>query len=1046
MTRQQASLERWIAVTRLGVVPFLLVQTLLIPPVVPVVMAVVAVVFAVSGTVVLSLYVRRQEVLAHTWVQILIFSIDCAGFATALADYARPNDLTWVTFILVLLSAAVRWDVRGAVTSVLVFAAADLPLEVLTPAYTHLTFSAGTITFKIGLMVLLAVFFGSQFKSFRRVSLQREAQAEDLRVQAQSVQRSEAELRVIFDTALMGMITMDEAGFVKDWNDMAEQMFGWPRAEVVGRRLSETVVPVQHRAAHEAGLAAYRATREGPVLGQVLDITAMNRQGQEFPIELSISPASTMEGRTTFIAFLRDTRERKRAEALHALQLGVTRALAEASSVDEAAPPILGELGSRLDLVLSQWWEVDPSGSRMTWKDSWFAQGLAAVDFIHDSQGIVFAKGEGLPGRTWALGEATVIEDILLDSNFPRLEDARQAGLRSAVAFPILNRLEVTGVVELFSTRPGLFDGDVVRILASVGSQVGQFLERRRAEEALRLAGQRITAVLENVADGIITTDDAGRVQSLNASARRLFGYSPEQVLGKPVEVLMAEADRGDFFQRLPRAVDGNPESAGVELSGRRVDGSEFPVEVRASEMSLSGKRLNIISLRDISDRRAQTEALQFQALHDDLTGLPNRALLNDRLSQAVAVAGRDSAEVAILVLDLDRFKEVNDTMGHAEGDGILQEVAARIREFLREADTVARLGGDEFAVLPAGPTGREGATRTAQKVSRAFNRPFIVDDRRFDMRASIGVALFPDHGRDAESLMRCADVAMYVAKRAKKPFEIYDASQDADTFMRLALMADLRQAGDRGEFILNYQPKIDLRTDRVVSAEALLRWVHPERGTLTPDQFLAQAEQTEMINAVTSWVLNAALAQARAWMDGGVELAIAVNMSAANLLDGNLPGIVAGLLTTWRIPAESLIIEVTEGIAMDSGAEARLHELSAMGVRLSVDDFGTGYSSLAYLKRLPMEELKIDRSFVSGMDTNPDDAAIVRPTIDLAHNLGLRVAAEGVESQAALDLLRAYGCDFAQGHAISPPLTGDHFLAWLAAYDHRAGRGSTMA
>ena len=1042
--QERSSLERWIAVVRLGVVPFLLVQLTLVPPTNPPLMLLVAAVFAISGAVVLSLYVRRPELLARTSVQVAIFTVDCLAFALALADYAGPGDLTWVTFILVLLSATTRWDARGAVAAIVVFAIADLPLDIATPSWTHLTFNPGSITFKVGLMTLLAFFFGTQFRSFRRVSHEHEAQADALRRQTETVIRSEGQLRVIFDTALMGLITMDEDGTVRDWNRHAEEMFGWPKGEAVGRRLSETIVPAQHRQAHEAGLAAYRKTRTGPVLGKVIEITAVHRAGGEFPIELTISPASSIDGRTTFIAFLRDISERKRAESLHAMQMGITRALSEARSLEEAAPQILEELGTRLDLVLAQWWEVDARTDVLAWKDSWFEKGLSAVDFIHDSQELTFARGTGLPGRTWSAGQATVINDVQVDANFPRNAQARAAGLHAGVAFPILNGLEVTGVIEMYSVESGSFNEDVVRVLAAVGSQVGQFLERRRAEVALQFAGQRITAVLENVAEGIITVDDAGNLQSLNASARRLFGYLPDDVLGRSIEVLVDESDRQRFMERLPRPTPGRTEgAAAIESLGRRMDGSTFPMEVRASEMSLAGQRVNIISLRDISDRKAQTDALQYQALHDALTGLPNRTLLGDRLRQAVSVAARDHKPLALLLLDLDRFKEVNDTMGHPHGDLILQQVSSRIRDLLREADTVARLGGDEFAILPTGATAREGAIRTAQKVAKAFEKPFMIDDRAFDIRASIGIALFPEHGDDAESLMRRADVAMYVAKRGKRSYELYEAGHDADTALRLALMTELRHAAGRDEFFLHYLPKIDLRTGHVVAVEALLRWAHPERGTLTPDQFLGFAEQTEIINSVVRWVLDSALHQLRDWLDAGIELGMAVNMSARNLHDPELPNIVARLLTTWKVPGELLIVEITESIAMDELAEERLQQLGAMGVRLSIDDFGTGYSSLAYLKRLPMEELKIDRSFVAGMDTNPDDAAIVRPTIDLGHNLGLRVVAEGVENEASLEMLRTYGCDFAQGHFISPPLEASQLTRWLTAYELGGARPS---
>ena len=1042
--RERASLERWIAVVRLGVVPFLLVQMVLVPPAFPAGILVIAGVLGVSGIAVIVMYARSRTVLATDPVRVAIFALDCLAFAAALADYAGPGDLTWVTFILVLLAATVRWDTRGAFAAFAVFLAADLPLDIATPAYTHLVFQAGSITFKVGLIALLAFFFAVQFRGFRRISYEYEDQTEALRRQTETILRSEGQLRAMFDTALMCLITMDEDGLVKDWNRQAEETFGWLKGEIVGRRLSETIIPPEFRTAHEAGLAHFRASGTGKVLGQVIDITGLHRSGRIFPVELSIAPASTVEGRTTFIAFLRDTTERKHAEALQALQLGVTRALSESRTLEEAAPQILEEIGTRLDLVLAQWWEVNSAADKLAWKESWFAQGLTAVDFIHDSQGMTFEKGVGLPGRAWASGQAVLIGDVQEDRDFARHEDARMAGLHGALAFPVLNGLAVTGVLELFSRESDGFSEDAVRAMASVGSQVGQFVERRRAERALQAAGERITGVLENVADGIITMDERGRVQSLNAAARRLFGYLPEEVIGSSVDVLVPDGDREQLLPRLLNsAAPGatRAEAGGLETVGRRMDGSTFPLELRPSEMSLAGQHVYIVSLRDISDRKAQTDALQYQALHDALTGLPNRTLLGDRLRQAISSATRDHKPLALLLLDLDRFKEVNDTMGHPYGDLILQQVASRIRELLREADTVARLGGDEFAILPTGATAREGAVRTAQKVVKAFEKPFVIDDRAFDIRASIGIALYPEHGEDAETLMRRADVAMYVAKRGKKQYELYEASHDQDTALRLALMSELRHAADRDEMLLHYQPKVDLRTDRVVAVEALLRWIHPDRGTLSPDQFVAYAEQTEIINSVTRWVLDAALRQLRAWLDAGIELAMSINMSARNLHDPELPNTVARLLTTWRIPAELLIIEITEGIAMDGAAEERLRQLGTMGVRLSIDDFGTGYSSLAYLKRLPMEELKIDRSFVSGMDSNPDDAAIVRPTIDLGHNLGLRVVAEGVENEATMEMLRTYGCDMAQGHYISPPREAQELTEWLRGYAPGAAR-----
>ncbi|MFN2465777.1 MAG: PAS domain S-box protein [Candidatus Dormibacteria bacterium] len=610
--REGVSVERWIAIVRLGAIPFLLVRLMLVPPAWPGGMLLVAGLSGVTSVVILSLYVRSPARLADDRLRVAVFAIDCIAFGAVLADYAGPGDLTWLTYILVLLSAAVRWDARGAVAAVIVFLLLDLPLDIGTPAYTHLVLQPGAVTFKVGLIVLLGTFFGVQFRTFRRVALGYEEQAEALRRQTDGILRSESQMRAMWDTALNALITMNQDGFVLDWNRRAEDVFGWLKGEVAGRRLSEIIVPAQHRPAHEAGLAEFRRTGKGRVLGQTIEITGLHRDGHEFPVELAISPATTTEGETTFIAFVRDITSRRHTEALQAMQLGVTRALSEARSLEEAAPPILEELGTHLEQSVAQWWEVDAARAVLVWKESWFAQGLSAVDFIRDSQDLTFARGSGLLGRTWAEARATVVEDVQSDPSFVRRGDAASTGLRGALTFPVLNGLEVTGVIELFSESQASANDETLRALASIGSQVGQFVERCRAERSLQDAGERITGVLENVAEGIITMDELGRVQSLNAAARRLFGYLPEDVIGSSIDILVADDDRQQLMARLlaytaQDGVSGWDTPATLRTRGRRVDRSTFPLELRPSKMSLAGQRVFIVSLRDISDRSAQT-------------------------------------------------------------------------------------------------------------------------------------------------------------------------------------------------------------------------------------------------------------------------------------------------------------------------------------------------------------------------------------------------------------------------------------------------------
>jgi diguanylate cyclase (GGDEF)-like protein len=426
---------------------------------------------------------------------------------------------------------------------------------------------------------------------------------------------------------------------------------------------------------------------------------------------------------------------------------------------------------------------------------------------------------------------------------------------------------------------------------------------------------------------------------------------------------------------------------------------------------------------------------LRHQATHDALTDLSNRAELYELGARALAGARRDGTLAALLLIDLDRFKEVNDTMGHEQGDRLLVEVARRLRSVLRGSDILARLGGDEFAVLAALPH-RGALGEVATRLHAALARPFDVGGVAIELGASIGIAVQPDHGDDVSTLLRHADVAMYEAKRAATSIETYSHDRDPYSAERLQLLGDLRRALLHDELVLHFQPKVALHTGRVIGVEALVRWQHPERGLLGPGDFLSLAERTGLIADVTRWVLDAAVRQCGAWREEGTDLPVAVNLAAANIVDATLPDAVAETLRRYDVPGDRLECEISEDTVMGDPRRATdvLERLRALGVRLSLDDFGTGHSSLSYLKRLPLDEVKIDRSFVIGMAEDASDAAIVRSTIDLARHLGLAVVAEGVETAEVLDVLASLDCDVAQGFLLSQPLPAAELDAWLAA------------
>ncbi|KAA2286202.1 bifunctional diguanylate cyclase/phosphodiesterase [Arenimonas fontis] len=548
-------------------------------------------------------------------------------------------------------------------------------------------------------------------------------------------------------------------------------------------------------------------------------------------------------------------------------------------------------------------------------------------------------------------------------------------------------------------------DGGVRRL--EVGREETFLLAEPMAE-----SGSDMLVVLQGSLERAMAPFDAleRRILLLSALATGL-AIAVAVLLGRgivrPVAKLAEAAQRiaaGDYTQ--PVVVEGRDELAGLG---------------HALEQMQAG----------IAAREAR---IVYQANHDGLTGLPNRACARAELDALVRTQG---GQAAVLMLDLDRFKEINDTLGHGFGDKVLHEVGRRLSDAVRGDDLVARLGGDEFMVLlrDADP---DQARRRARQLLEELRRPLELPDARMSLDASLGVAVYPLHGRDAQTLLRRADIALYDAKEAKAGVALYTEGRDELHLRQLTLMGDLRGAIAEGQLSIRYQPKIDLGRNRVGHVEALLRWQHPRLGAVPPDEFIPLAERSGVIRDLTRYVLDGAVAQNARWSADGLEIGLAVNLSAMDLMDDGLPDMVVGCLRRHRVPATRLILEITESALMRDVdyAVRMLHRLRAIGVRLSIDDFGTGYSSLAQLKRMPVDELKIDKSFVVQLREDSDDAVIVRSTIDLGHNMGLSVIAEGVEHPSGLALLRRYRCDMAQGYLFSPPLDGGALLEWCRKFE----------
>jgi diguanylate cyclase (GGDEF)-like protein len=466
------------------------------------------------------------------------------------------------------------------------------------------------------------------------------------------------------------------------------------------------------------------------------------------------------------------------------------------------------------------------------------------------------------------------------------------------------------------------------------------------------------------------------------------------------------------------------------------------PLAVVAVESSIA--LVPLLALPLLAVQRAGTHALVSRrlALHDALTGLPNRILFADRTRRAIATAERSDGPVVVMLIDLDRFKDINDTLGHHYGDEVLRQMSGRLTDLLDPRDTVARLGGDEFGVLLRSVATPSDGMVVAARIRRALAEPFVAEGVSLELGGSVGVAFHPEDGDDVETLMQRADVAMYQAKEGATGVVRYSMHEDDSSLARLALAADLRRALENSEFVPYFQPKVDLRTGAVIGAEALLRWNHPTQASVSPDVFIPLAEQTGLIVPVTLQVISAAVRECSLWRARGRDLSVAVNLSARVLVDPSLPDHVEELCRCWDLPMRALVLEITESMIVDDPARALpvVERLAALGVRLSIDDFGTGYSSLEYLKVLPVREMKIDRSFVAGMADDVRDAAIVRHSIELGRSLGLRVVAEGVESCEAHERLAAMGCDHGQGFLYSRAVPAEEFDACIERAEARGG------
>jgi len=563
----------------------------------------------------------------------------------------------------------------------------------------------------------------------------------------------------------------------------------------------------------------------------------------------------------------------------------------------------------------------------------------------------------------------------------------------------------------------------------------GEAQERRRSGEELRDGEDKLRLILESTAEAIYGVDLGGRCTFCNPACLRLLGYKhSDELLGRNLHDLIHHSRRDGT--KIPvaecRILRAFKSEQGIHVDDEvlwKADGTSFPVEYWSYPQRKGEDIVGaVVAFVDITERKVAEERIRSLAYYDALTGLPNRILLQDRLTQAMASASRRQEKVALLFLDLDRFKDTNDSRGHSVGDDLLKEVAERLKRQIRDTDTVARLGGDEFVVVLTQVKHMADSAVTASRIMSAMKSGFVIQGHSLSVSCSLGISIFPEHGTDVETLIKNADAAMYCAKdNGRASFRFFTEELNAQVVERLALESGLRQALDKKELFLVYQPQMDIATRRITGLEALLRWQHPELGLVPPDRFIRIAENSGLIIPIGEWVLRTACSRVREWQDEGLPaLPVAVNVSAVQFRQEGFCELIRRVLHETGLSPHHLELELTESLLL-SNADVTfsvLRELKAMGLKLAIDDFGTGYSSLSYLKQFPVSKLKIDRSFVRDVAVNADDAAITTAIISMAKSLNLKVIAEGVENEAQMSFLRAHQCDEIQGYYFSKPLS----------------------
>ncbi|QDF99825.1 bifunctional diguanylate cyclase/phosphodiesterase [Azoarcus sp. DD4] len=886
------------------------------------------------------------------------------------------------------------------------------------------------------------------------------------RVQAKTreLQQVNRQLAATLDAVPDLLFEVDADGRYIDAHAARSEPTHTPLQPLVGKTWHEVLPP-------EAAATCTRAVREAEAHGWAggHQIELPGPDGTRW-FELSVARKQTeAAGLPHFIVLSRDVTARRSAELgvqrlsrLYATLSQCNQAIVRCREQDELLRQICHDAVVYGDMKMV-WIGLLDAADGLVRPVAAYGDGTEYLDGICISTDPASPHGRGPSGTAMREDRPVWCQDFANDvATAAWHERGSRYGWRASAALPLHRDGAVFGVLNLYAGEASAFDEAAQRLLVEMAMDIdfalGRFrqdAERARLAAAIVESEQKYRSLTESVNDVIWTIDAENRqLLYISPAVQRLCGYTPDELCEMPFGFVLRPEQAAEFAARIDLHLAefraGTRSSADViaeEIEVLRKGGDFVWAEIVTNMVTnpRSG-RVEIHGVaRDISERKRAEAQIQRLAHFDQLTGLPNRTLLKDRFRYALGIAQRSGGAFAVMFLDLDHFKNINDTLGHDLGDQLLVEVGRRLESVLRAGDTVSRQGGDEFVFLLP-DTDAEGAGSVAAKLLEITSQPYVLGNHELSATPSIGIAMYPDDGKDMDTLARNADAAMYHVKRdGRNGFRFFTEEMQARSARTLVLAGALRHALERDQFSLHYQPQVSLRTGRLVGAEALLRWTHPELGPVSPAEFVPIAESNGLIVQIGEWVLRRAATEARRWTDAGLPpLVVAVNLSAAQFRHPNLPEVVSRIVEEAGLPPRQLELELTEAMAMDNPQAAIevMDRLYACGIRMSIDDFGTGYSSLGYLKRFKVDKLKIDQSFVRDITEDADDKAIVTAIINLADSLGVLTVAEGVETSGQLDFLRRQGCDAVQGYYFSKPLPAQAF----EAYARQAGAGPLVA